>query len=402
MLSWVRYLPGLVILLGFLWMHWQMGRWVLASDWARRSPARRWAVRLVACLLSALLVSSLALGILRGARVFVTSSWITWIRAGALTWALASIGLFCAFLVWRRVPRFDPSRRRLLKVTGGALLAAPAAVTGYGLLIQRRDMRVREVEVPLPGLPRDLDGLRLVQLSDIHLSPFLSEQQLAQAVDMANELRAHLALVTGDLITTRGDPLDACLRQLSRLRAEGGVIGCLGNHERYAGAETYTTEQGKRLGIQFLRNESRRLRFGEAVVNLAGVDYQRFRRPYLTDAARLVTPDSLNILLSHNSDVFPVAARQGYDLTISGHTHGGQVNFEILHPSLNIARIYTSYVYGLYRQGSSCIYVSRGIGTVFVPVRVGAPPEIALIRLSSCSKEVDSAQAEGPRHPCAT
>ena len=89
----------------------------------------------------------------------------------------------------------------------------------------------------------------------------------------------------------------------------------------------------------------------------------------------------VNILLSHNPDVFPVAARQGYQLTIAGHTHGGQITVEILHQNLSIARFYTPYVYGLYREGDAAVYVTRGIGTVGVPARLGAPPEIALIRL---------------------
>jgi hypothetical protein len=89
----------------------------------------------------------------------------------------------------------------------------------------------------------------------------------------------------------------------------------------------------------------------------------------------------VNIMLSHNPDVFPVAARQGYALTIAGHTHGGQVNFEILDKNVDIALAFTPYARGLYKQGNSSIYVSSGIGTIGVPVRVGAPPEVSLIQL---------------------
>jgi len=95
----------------------------------------------------------------------------------------------------------------------------------------------------------------------------------------------------------------------------------------------------------------------------------------------MVEPGAFNVLLSHNPDVFPVAARQGYQLTIGGHTHGGQVRLEILHADLNVARFFTRYVDGLYRQGSSSIFVSRGIGTIAVPARFGAPPEVALLQL---------------------
>jgi hypothetical protein len=183
------------------------------------------------------------------------------------------------------------------------------------------------------------------------------------------------------MITGNRDPLDACLKHLAGLHSEAGIFGCLGNHEVYAHAEDYATEQGARLGIRYLRMESARLKFGGTTMNLAGVDYQQFREPYLTGAEKLVQPNMFNVLLSHNPDVFPVAARQGYDLTIAGHTHGGQVRVEILREDLNIARFFTPFVDGLYRDGGKAIFVSRGIGTIGLPARLGAPPEVALLRL---------------------
>jgi predicted MPP superfamily phosphohydrolase len=310
----------------------------------------------------------------------------TWIRGLAMIWALLSMLWMAAWLVWRAILALPPnaplrSRRGFLKATGGALFAAPIAITGYGVFIQRLNLRLREQTIAIPGLAHDLDGLRIVQLTDIHLSPFLSERELAQAVAMANETKAHLALVTGDMISFQRDPLDACLGRLALLRADAGIFGCLGNHEIYAGAEDYATEKGARLGIRYLRSEAVRLNFGDAVMNLAGVDYQHFRTPYLVGAEQMVEPGVFNVLLSHNPDVFPVAVRQGYDLTIAGHTHGGQVRVEILREDLNVARFFTPFVDGLYRSGGRSIFVSRGIGTIGLPARLGAPPEVALLRL---------------------
>jgi predicted MPP superfamily phosphohydrolase len=204
---------------------------------------------------------------------------------------------------------------------------------------------------------------------------------LDRAVAMANEARAHVALVTGDLISSPGDPLDDCLDSLQQLRADAGVFGCLGNHEIYARAEDYTAVQGARRGMNFLRKAAAPLKFGGAILNLAGVDYQQFRKPYLVGAEKLVQPGACNVLLSHNPDVFPVAARQGFQLTIAGHTHGGQVRVEILRQDLNIARFFTQYVDGVYREGASSIFVSRGIGTIGLPTRLGSAPEVALITL---------------------
>jgi predicted MPP superfamily phosphohydrolase len=271
----------------------------------------------------------------------------------------------------------------VLNAAGNLALATPFAVLTYGALIERLDFHVREVDVPIPGLPDDLDGLRLLHLSDIHLSAFLSESQLARVIDAANGLRPHLAAVTGDLISQRGDPIDACIRQLARLKADAGVVACMGNHEHYAQVEDYTAAAAARAGISFLRSQARPLRFGKATLNVAGVDYQPLfqKAKYLRGAGRLVLPGETNLLLSHNPDVFPVAARQGYNLMLAGHTHGGQVSVEILDQAINPARFFTPYVYGLYRRGPAAAYVTRGIGTIGIPARIGAPPEISLLRL---------------------
>jgi predicted MPP superfamily phosphohydrolase len=103
--------------------------------------------------------------------------------------------------------------------------------------------------------------------------------------------------------------------------------------------------------------------------------------PYLVGAGVENEARCLNVLLSHNPDVFPVAAAQGHDVTISGHTHGGQITMDVPGLPLNVARFYTPYIHGTYQHGSSLLYVSRGIGTVAIPIRLGAPPEVNLIRL---------------------
>jgi len=299
--------------------------------------------------------------------------------------ATAMVGLHTAFGLVGRVLNADthPGRRKVLSLTGNALMAAPFAVMGYGALVQRTDFRVREVDLPIPGLPEDLDNLRILQLSDIHLSAFLSEGEFARVVDTALELRPHLAVVTGDLISGPNDPLDACIRQLARVKADAGVFGCLGNHERYAKVEDYATQAAARRGIRFLRKQAQPLRFGNAILNLAGCDYASTheRARYLAGMERLVLPGAMNLLLQHNPDVFPVAARQGYNLLLAGHTHGGQVTVEILDQSINPARFFTPFVYGTYRDGNAGAYVTRGIGTIGVPARIGAPPEISLLRL---------------------
>ena len=308
--------------------------------------------------------------------------------AGSLAYLMAATSVLGIYYLLRVVRKhlgaeIDPVRRQVLNTAGNALLATPFVVMGYGALVQRTDFRVREIDIPLPGLPQDLDGLRLLQLSDIHLSAFLSEGELARVIDASNELRAHVAFITGDLISGHSDPLDACIKQLARVRSDAGSYGCMGNHERYIRAEAYTARQAARAGIHFLRGEARQLRFGNSVINIAGMDFQshREREHYLTGAERFIAPGTLNLLLQHNPDVFPAASAKGYNLLLAGHTHGGQVTVEILDQHISPARFFTPYVYGLYRLGASAAYVTRGIGTIGVPARIGAPPEISLLRL---------------------
>jgi uncharacterized protein len=354
--------------------------WMALAHWRVR-PVFRWAVLAFgwAALCVGLLLRSIRVTQMLPVPVSDTLRLISFLVL------ILSLGAAVTTLLVRFVPRpapeHSPARRRLLRAARGAVLASPVIATGYGIFIQRDNFRVREAEVKIPGLDPRLHGLRIVQLSDIHLSPFLSEAELARAIDMANETRAHVAVVTGDLITSYRDPLDACLRQVARLRADAGVLGCLGNHEGYAGAEDYATREGARLGIRFLRDDSTLLHFGGRAVNFAGVDYQRMGSAYLEGTERHVLPGVPNILLSHNPDVFPVAARKGFALTLAGHTHGGQITFEILSQNVSIARFYTPYVYGLYEEEDASAFVTRGIGTVGVPARLGAPPEVALIRL---------------------
>jgi len=351
----------------------------LPSKWQR--PARSalygiWAVTLCGLVMDLLAMryrGSHLPSFIRVASVCVEILWSFGSGLAALIW-----------MFWRsRLAPHSQSRRTALRTAAACTVAAPFAVVGFGALVERSRFEVSEVEFPVPGLHPDLEGLRIAQISDLHVSPFLSIREAARVIDITNELRPHLTVMTGDLISEFGDPLDAVIYQLGRLRAEAGVLGCLGNHEMYAECENYTAREAARRGVTFLRGEARQLKWGQGVLNVAGVDFQRFsnRANYLPGSERLVRPGTSNLLLSHNPDVFPVAVRKGFDAVLAGHTHGGQVTMEIVSRTVNLARFFTPYVRGLYRlDGNSC-YVNNGIGTISMPVRLGAPPEITLLRL---------------------
>jgi predicted MPP superfamily phosphohydrolase len=378
-----------VLIVIFTFVQWRIALHVLHAARRRFSGWRYTAARAALLLVLALVAVGYAFSWSDFvARVGFPGGPAVVIGAVMLVYLLVSAILYIGYGVLRFVKRHmaadaDPGRRRALNAAGSVVMAAPLAVMGYGSFVQRTDFRVRELDAPIPGLSPDLDGLRILQLSDIHLSAFLRESELARVIDAANELRYDLVAVTGDLISGRGDPLDACIRQLARIKSTAGIYGCMGNHERYAKAEDYAAAASARVGIRFLRGQAEPLRFGNSTLNLVGVDYQSLagKHSYLRGAEEWILPGACNVLLSHNPDVFPVAAQQGYNLLLAGHTHGGQVTVEILDRSLNPARFFTPYVYGLFRYGSSTAYVTRGIGTIALPTRIGAPPEISVLRL---------------------
>lgn len=313
----------------------------------------------------------------------------------------------------------DPSRRYFFRTATAVAGAAPFLGVMYGYAAERLRYEVRRIEVPIANLSGALDGMRIAQISDIHLSGYMSRESVRRAVDMTNDLGADLTVVTGDLITGAHDSIHDCIEEIRHLRAPLGVWGCNGNHEVYARAEDLAQILYEQAGMKLLRQESAQLSFKGASFNLMGVDYQRERTPagrrmqMLAEIEPLVRRDMPNILLSHNPNSYNRAAELGIELSLAGHTHGGQVQVEILDHRLSPARFITDYVAGLYaypvvreprlphRQSlgssaaavsiadsvagvprtSSFLYVNRGLGTVGAPVRLGVPPEITCIVL---------------------
>ena len=295
-------------------------------------------------------------------------------------------------------------RRRFLQTSTAVAGAIPFLGAAYGFGVERFRYEIRDVELAIAGLPTALAGMRIVQLSDLHIGSYMSAGGVRRAVEMANELGADLAVVTGDFLTRRGDPLESCIAELSRLRARLGVWGCNGNHEIYANAETVAERLFARHGMVLLRQQNVELVHNAQPFNLIGVDYQRQpqgrpRGQVKLDVIQpLVRRDVPNILLSHNPNTFPGAAALGIELMLTGHTHGGQVRIEILDHHFSPAEFLTPYVAGMYARplhsspdlrdpqawaaepnaAASVVYVNRGLGTIGAPVRLGVRPEISL------------------------
>jgi predicted MPP superfamily phosphohydrolase len=302
---------------------------------------------------------------------------------------------------------FSPSRRTFFQYAACLAGSAPFLAATYGFAAGRLRYTIERVDVPVANLPPELDGLRIAQLSDIHIGDYMPPHEIARAVDMANDLQPDISFVTGDFVSSEGDPLDACITELSRLRAPLGVWGCNGNHEIYAGVEDDAERLFREKGMRLLRASNAVVEHNGARFNLLGVDYQRDHMtsgertgPMLQEIEPLIRRDMPNVLLSHNPNSFHRAAELGIELSLAGHTHGGQIKFEIVDHSVSPARLITPFVAGLYHLPMSshagtasgnglqkaglqkaALYVNRGLGTLGFPVRIGVPPEITLLTL---------------------
>jgi hypothetical protein len=295
----------------------------------------------------------------------------------------------------RAVPQPNPvslARRRFLERTALAMTAAPFVAGAYGMFYERLNLEISHRRIKIPRLPRAFEGFRIAQLSDIHIGPFMPAKEIRRYVGIANGLKPDLFALTGDFVTWDPSTQSAVVDALAGVKAPFGVYGCLGNHEMWANLEDSITRLFALRGIRILRGERALIRSGGEVINLLGVDYQtrspmgprgqRLVREYLQGVDRLMAPGTANILLSHNPNTFDRAAALGIDLSLAGHTHGGQVTLEFVHPDLSPSRLITSYVRGWFEKPGGQLYVNRGIGTIFVPIRFDAPPEITIFELS--------------------
>jgi predicted MPP superfamily phosphohydrolase len=285
----------------------------------------------------------------------------------------------------------SPARRQFLESAATATAAVPFVAGAYGLLWGRLNLEVTRQPIRLARLPRAFHGFRVAQLSDIHVGPFMSEDQIRKYVNIANSLKVDMVALTGDFVTWDAATEQSVVNALSGLKAPYGVYGCLGNHDAWADAEDSISALFSKCGIHILRQANVSIRSGADSFNLMGIDFANSRgmsageghmaSQHLDGIEKLMAPDTANILLSHNPETFPRAAELGIDLSLAGHTHGGQLALEFISPELAPTRIVTPYVAGWFERTGGQLYVNRGIGTIAAPMRVGAPPEITIFEL---------------------
>ena len=292
----------------------------------------------------------------------------------------------------RRLPNFNLtpadargalSRRQFL----GVALAATPPLFNLSLATvavrQLDQFRVRRFVLPIAGLPSDLHGLTITQISDMHVGRFTSGRVLREVVRVVNELRADLALLTGDLINDALMDLDHGLDLVRSMQARHGVYLIEGNHDLIENGLEFE-RRVKDSGIPFLLDESIVITIRGAPLQLLGLSWTRARENRDVAIAAAVRellnqrqPESFPILLAHHPHAFDTAAAASVPLTLSGHTHGGQL---MLNEQCGFGPALFRYWSGLYRKGASKLIVSNGVGNWF-PLRVRAPAELLHLTL---------------------
>ncbi len=275
----------------------------------------------------------------------------------------------------------DPERRQALaRLTAAGVGAAATAVTGVSMRSALGDIGIKEQAIRLPRLPTTLDGLSVVQLSDIHVGPTIGRRFLSGVVEKTNALAPDIIVVTGDLVDGSVARLSRHVEPLARLRARYGVYFVTGNHDFYSGADAWCAYLSK-LGLQVMRNRAVRVGDAGGRIQLAGIDdhHHTAGRGIGAAMAKGLDPELETVLFAHQPQSIGDASAMKAGLQISGHTHGGQI-----YPMTELVKLTTPYVAGLYRHDENTqIYVSRGTGYWGPPMRLLAPAEISKLVLTT-------------------
>jgi uncharacterized protein len=270
----------------------------------------------------------------------------------------------------------NPGRRLFLKAGVGSLAAAPFLLSGYGAAYAARNHMAVELTLPF-GCP-----LRVVQLTDIHAGIFMTRDMMRRYVDQVIALNPDVFVLTGDYISNSTVFFPGFVEEMARVRAPLGTFATMGNHEHWYGEIGYYRKIFEQKGIHLLQNEHRVIGAKQGHFAVVGIDDLGWGQPDLQAALRGLDTAVPALLLSHRPEIFSKAAGHRIPLTLSGHYHGGQVKVRLFGEDYSLAHLRTPYPEGLYRNGPSHLYVSRGIGTTFTPVRLNAPPEVTLFQLT--------------------
>jgi uncharacterized protein len=316
----------------------------------------------------------------------------------AVTWLVIGLPMVGGKLLRRSKPA-DPqqppqasavdhqvTRREILGAVAASLPPLVTIGAVGAALPQLDEFRVREIDVPVSGLPPDLSGMTIAHVSDVHVGKYTRGKVLEQIVERTNALKADLVLLTGDLIDWSMKDLPAALEMVKALRSRdgGGAIMCEGNHDLFD--DRLGFEHGvKDAGVALLLNESQMLTVRGRPVQILGIKWgglsadRRYSgiSEHVDAVSWLRRPEAFPILLAHHPHALDAAAARDFPLTLAGHTHGGQL---MAAREVGAGPMLFKYWSGLYQRGNSSLVVSNGVGNWF-PLRINAPAEILHLKL---------------------
>jgi uncharacterized protein len=306
---------------------------------------------------------------------------LPWLAAGFFSWLLVLTVLRDLSLLASALALSPQAHESWSRISAIGVMALTPAITLVGFFMARRVAPVVDVEVPLAGLPKALEGFTIAQISDIHVGATIKRNFVGAIVDRVNLLQADMVAITGDVVDGSVPDLAQHTEPLARLASRHGTYFVTGNHEYYSGVHEWIVEL-RRLGARVLINEHIVLDHDGAALTVAGVtdwSAHHFDPSHRSDphaAARGAPEHAPKVLLAHQPRSAHFAEAAGYQLQLSGHTHGGQ-----FWPWNFLVRLQQPFTAGLNRLGRMWVYTSRGTGYWGPPMRFGIPPEITLIRL---------------------
>ncbi|MBS4027665.1 MAG: metallophosphoesterase [Ignavibacteriales bacterium] len=278
---------------------------------------------------------------------------------------------------------FNVSRRKFLQNGMISLAGVSFAGTAYGAFV-RDDYEITNQIIAIKNLPPQFQNFTISLMSDIHSSVFMPKSDMQKYVAAVNELKSDVIFVTGDFVNSQVEEVYPFAEAFVDLNAQYGVYGCLGNHDFFSNVEIVAKEV-EQCGIKLLRDETTRIQKNGENIFLLGVDDFGKKETAEQRFSKLVSKTEMDIpkiLLCHRPYFFEQAKNNNIDLTLSGHTHGGQVVFaKFGQTAITPALVASPYIWGLYKNENAQMYVSRGIGTVAIPIRINCPPEITKITL---------------------
>ena len=272
------------------------------------------------------------------------------------------------------------SRRRFLRITALGTLAGGALVVGDQVLNGRYRIQTTRREIEIEGLPAGFDGFRIVQLTDLHHGRQVPLELVSRSVAAANAAEPDLVVLTGDYVTGSARYARPCAQELQGLRAPRGLIAVLGNHDYWSDAAV-VTKALEDAGARVMGNEHLILTRGADRLALVGVEDLWAGNPDPEAAVADLEPGIPRLMLTHNPDLIQELPDLKIALALAGHTHGGQMGLPVLQGLTVPSRYGSKYACGLVQGPNTRVYVSRGIGTVGLPVRVFCRPEVALLIL---------------------